>query len=133
MVRQNLADFLNEFFNLPHGDEWVWIEAVRINQSSIDGRSIQVANMRSLHTAAQSVTVWLGRAVENTEDAYKVGEKFVEPLCKILEEIRSFSKAFGSLDLQDPASLEHFGVPNPEKSWWEGYCDLHQRIWFRRK
>ena len=47
-IRQNLADVLNEFHDLPHGDKWTWIDAICINQSNLEERSSQVSHMRRI-------------------------------------------------------------------------------------
>jgi hypothetical protein len=79
--------------------------------------------MGQIYRGAQGVVTWLGRADDTTEYASKLGTPFME----ILNEVRSFSKAFDSLDLSDPESLKPFGVPNPPYRWWEAWIEYHER------
>lgn len=40
--------------------EYIWIDAICINQEDLEERSIQVARMYSIYDNAQSVLIWLG-------------------------------------------------------------------------
>ena len=132
-VHRNLADLLNELPNLPLDDKWIWVDAICINQTDIEERASQVTQMGQIYTKARSVVTWLGCADETTEYASNLGTLFMEPLCVILDEVRSFRKGFASLDLLNPESLKAFGIPNPPLSWWEAWEKYHERSWFYRR
>lgn len=57
-VRANLYGFLQQMGKASR--EWVFIDAICINQSSLDERSQQVRLMRDIYASAAEVVVWLG-------------------------------------------------------------------------
>lgn len=58
-VTENLYDALKRL-SQAHAGEWLWIDAISINQSDIGERSTQVAMMKEIYNNAAHVVIWLG-------------------------------------------------------------------------
>jgi hypothetical protein len=80
-IGQNLWNFLFEFrkkHNLRQYHSWesrskicyLWIDAICIDQSNLEERNHQVAQMRDVYSNAESVIVWLGLAKGHEELAF---------------------------------------------------------------
>ena len=68
LVRRNLWDFLwhaRKDGNL----DWLWIDAISIDQENIDERNHQVQQMANTYWQAKRVLVWLGSGDEHTRRA----------------------------------------------------------------
>ena len=59
VIRTRLYQFL-KLFQSRYPDEWIWIDQICINQSSIAERNHQVSLMRRIYRDAAEVIVWLG-------------------------------------------------------------------------
>lgn len=46
---------------------WLWIDALCVDQSNVKEKNEQVLHMRDIYAAAESVTVWLGPAADNSD------------------------------------------------------------------
>jgi hypothetical protein len=66
-VRQNLFDFLEHmrlgFITSAKTTQLIWIDALCIDQSSIDERNHQVAQMGAIFQGATVVRIWLGKCI----------------------------------------------------------------------
>jgi hypothetical protein len=65
-VRQNLWDFL---VNSEHHDYWLWIDAICIDQTSVQERNQQVQFMHNIYRTADEVLIWLGREADDSKHA----------------------------------------------------------------
>jgi hypothetical protein len=71
-VRQNLSNFLRQHMKMdrdPH--EWLWIDAICINQTNPSERTHQVRLMADIYGKASRVIVWLGAAYEDSDAAMR--------------------------------------------------------------
>ncbi|KAF2833863.1 hypothetical protein CC86DRAFT_311993, partial [Ophiobolus disseminans] len=60
-IRQNLKDFLEQARRKPHiCEEWLWIDALCIDQASNSERTHQVQQMGQIYSGAKRVISWLG-------------------------------------------------------------------------
>jgi len=68
-IRENLFRFLDEYtrLNAP-SSQWLWIDAICINQDDNLERTHQVTLMADIYASAYRVLVWLGPAYENSEE-----------------------------------------------------------------
>lgn len=66
-VRNNLFDLLVTLSET--GQTLLWVDAICIDQESIDERNHQVGLMGSIYSQARSVLVWLGSGSEEVADA----------------------------------------------------------------
>ncbi|KAK7908657.1 HET-domain-containing protein [Apiospora marii] len=62
-VRRNLLRALQSL-RLPHKKRFLWIDALCINQESLQERADQVSQMGEIYSGAGRVVVWLGEGVE---------------------------------------------------------------------
>lgn len=66
-VRQNLAHFLRQHVEMDQSlQEWMWIDAICINQTNLPERTHQVKLMADIYGKASRVLVWLGPAYEDS-------------------------------------------------------------------
>jgi hypothetical protein len=68
MVRQNLFDFIEHMHSgsitLSNTIQLIWIDALCIDQSSMDEKNHQVAQMGTIYRNATVVKIWLGRSLQ---------------------------------------------------------------------
>lgn len=112
----------------PRG-EYIWIDAICINQEDIEERSAQVAIMDRIYSMAKIVIVWLGR-----DDTFtRTGVEVLREISKIPEPIRAIPlmKAWSTIRLFF-RELKEFGLRQfKEEEWLSVYAFL-ERNWFRR-
>jgi hypothetical protein len=63
----------------PDTERLVWIDAICINQHNINEQSCQVSMMSDIYGMAGSVVVYLGDATEDTSEAIRVLQYFLDP------------------------------------------------------
>ncbi|QIX01695.1 hypothetical protein AMS68_007212 [Peltaster fructicola] len=69
-VRKNLWRFLREARNLDlEIFDWLWIDALCIDQDNHEERGIQVALMSEIYASAKQVLIWLGPAYAGSDQA----------------------------------------------------------------
>ncbi|KAI1110045.1 heterokaryon incompatibility protein-domain-containing protein [Nemania sp. NC0429] len=56
----------------------LWIDAICIDQSTVEERNKQVAMMEDIYRLAEVVVVWLGPATEHTQEAFRYFEGLAE-------------------------------------------------------
>ena len=83
--------------------EWVWVDAICINQQDRQERGHQIRSMAKIYGKANRVVVWLGEAADNSDRAF--------------EEIRTRRKG---LEFSDNEVIQ------------QAVLALLQRPWFRR-
>ncbi|KAI1158206.1 heterokaryon incompatibility protein-domain-containing protein [Nemania serpens] len=57
---------------------YLWIDAICIDQSTVEERNIQVAMMEDIYRLAEVVAVWLGPATECTQEAFRYFEELAK-------------------------------------------------------
>jgi hypothetical protein len=71
-IRKNLSHFLRQRVQMsPASEEWLWIDAICINQENISERSHQVKLMADIYGQASRVLVWLGPAYQDSDAAMR--------------------------------------------------------------
>jgi heterokaryon incompatibility protein (HET) len=75
-VRQNLFDFLNS--TAVKNEEYWWIDQICIDQSNLQERSSQVSVMGDIYSTAKEVSVWLGKASEDSHLVFEYLTRLAE-------------------------------------------------------
>lgn len=57
LIRQNLHDFLHRARSLLEPDEFIWIDAVSINQNDIPEKNVQVQRMADIYSGAHTTYI----------------------------------------------------------------------------
>ncbi|KAK8108120.1 uncharacterized protein PG998_010133 [Apiospora kogelbergensis] len=70
-------------------DRIMWIDAICINQSDLDERQNQVAQMDAIYKQATEVVVWLGPETETSSTAFKILELVLQQSGQFREEFQS--------------------------------------------
>ena len=91
-------------------DLLLWIDAIRINQTNQEEKSIQVARMAEIFSKAQDVLIWLGKE-------YNASSMAMEFIPKIL-------------DLEQSDALIS---KESNRKQWTAFADLMKREWFSRR
>ncbi|RDW86011.1 hypothetical protein BP5796_04336 [Coleophoma crateriformis] len=123
-ITANLHELLIELRHRRY-DDFVWIDAICINQRDAAEKSMQIPLMRNIYEETKRVLVWLGPADEVTQGALKI----LPNLTKIFEGIdhRTY--------ILDPSNLETFtakGLPPPDHAIWRAIGHLMAHPWFMR-
>ncbi|KAI0125421.1 heterokaryon incompatibility protein-domain-containing protein [Xylariales sp. AK1849] len=106
-------------------DDFVWIDAICINQRDAAEKSMQIPLMRNIYEETKRVLVWLGPVDNVTKGALKI----LPNLTKIFEGIDPRTYVF------DPNNLETFtakGIPPPDDAIWRAIGCLMAHPWFMR-
>ncbi len=70
-VTRNLVDALKSLRS-PSNNRCLWIDAICINQSNNQEKSVQVRLMPEIYASAKSVVVWLGLSFQGVAEAFKM-------------------------------------------------------------
>jgi hypothetical protein len=65
-VGENLFQALRQAPYVEDGVEWMWIDAICINQSDLEEKGDQVAKMYDIYKQSKYVMAWLGPAANNS-------------------------------------------------------------------
>lgn len=134
MITQNLEDALEQLATSGLVGEWVWIDAICIDQDNLEEKGVQVALMGDIYSKASDVIVWLGSKTTDLEDFMWLNDDF-------LVGIEKYVKQFGMEDLMQqtpfsPKLLEFMDMQPPCGDWllcWENYMSFcRRRRWFSR-
>lgn len=137
-VGLNLIEALWFFFaeKLNHYD-WLWVDAVCINQSNLTERGEQVQLMTQLYAYAKEVLVWLGHEDTDARCAFGLLEEYV-PLVKQI--IRSEMAENPTTDLvpasknicDDASFHRRHGTKQRSFGEWRSLIKFFSRRWFKR-
>lgn len=106
--------------------QYIWIDALSIDQENVSERNEQVRLMSEIFKAAEGVIIWLGEEDEFCNDAFTV----IERLAEIPEEAWNYvsytgfyhpEECFGAIGIQ-PLTFHN----------WLGFLGFIVRPWFRR-
>ncbi|KAH8681905.1 hypothetical protein BX600DRAFT_544374 [Xylariales sp. PMI_506] len=107
-------------------DDYVWIDAICIDQSNLAERTAQVRIMDMIYSLADYVLVWLGEEDRYIETALRTVSKLVHVSSKFVD-----SKLI-PYRVYPPEDYERFSVPYISHNEWKALAALWLRQWFRR-
>jgi hypothetical protein len=108
--------------------DYIWIDAICINQEDNIERAIQVPLMGSIYANARQVIIWLGRDESNLEDFKWIHEILYPPLSDYVDTngIGAFDKVWDAEEFD-----ANLGVNSGIK--WDAYAKfMEERRWFCR-
>lgn len=108
--------------------DYLWIDAICINQNDKDEVSAQVQNMGNIFWQAQKVIVWLGKSDNHTEDVLQV----LKHAAQLRRHIRTDKEALDRTRVNLEACLKEFGIPSQVEGFWDHVVLFFRRRWFRR-
>ena len=103
----------------------IWIDAICINQNSLEERSAQVRMMDRIYRQAQKVIIWLGPSDSMTKPALNAIHKFSTASTDVYNEVYGRS-------ISNPEPYEKLGIPMISKDEWLAVLALYNRSWFSR-
>lgn len=113
--------------------QYLWIDAMCINQGDNVEKSSQVAMMDVIYSHAETVVVWLGEEDFHTAGALKTMKALADVDFNAFEQKPYFDDydAFTAYDtlIEDGQT---FSFPNLEAGEWRDYAAFLQRKWFER-
>ncbi|KAL1873513.1 hypothetical protein Daus18300_003876 [Diaporthe australafricana] len=112
---------------------YLWIDAICINQGDNNEKSSQVSMMDLIYSNAQTVVVWLGEEDFHTPGALKTMKALAEVDFSKFEKMPFFDDydAFTAYDTLLEAG-KILGLPDIEAGEWRDYAAFLQRKWFER-
>lgn len=127
MVTKNLLDALSSMqrTRFTTSKDYIWIDAICINQDDKDEKSSQVYMMFDIYKAAQLVVVWLGEQDEDTSLALQILPSVAAIPDDLLRRYDS-----GDLDVMDSMPEEYL-FTHPLDHW-RALTMLMRRHWFNR-
>jgi hypothetical protein len=127
IITKNLLDALSSMqrTRLTTSEDYLWIDAICINQDDEDEKGSQVYMMFDIYKTATSVIVWLGEADEDTSMALGI-----LPSVAAIPEDRL--RGIDNNDIEDtmPFFNEYITLHSHEN--WRALTMLMQRHWFNR-
>lgn len=113
--------------------QYLWIDAICINQGDNVEKSSQVAMMDVIYSHAETVVVWLGEEDFHTAGALKTMKALAEVDFNKFEQRPYFDDydAFTAYDTLIEAG-KTFSFPSIEAGEWRDYAAFLQRKWFER-
>ena len=105
--------------------QFLWIDAICIDQANQTEKTEQVMLMGDIYTTAVSVLVWLGKSDAATEKALDVISHLASVPRECYGRLRSHH-------ISDPESYPELGIPWIPREYWEAFAALMQRRWFDR-
>lgn len=113
--------------------QYLWIDAICINQGNNAEKSTQVAMMDVIYSRAETVVIWLGEEDFHTAGALKTMKALAEVNLNKFETAPYFDDydAFTAYDTLIEAG-KTLGLPNIEAGEWRDYAAFLQRKWFER-
>jgi hypothetical protein len=119
--------------------QYLWIDAICINQDSLSERASQVRVMDRIYRQAMNVLIWLGcedllaqhgfNAISVLAKAYMAFEQLKEDQVRYAP-MKSRHRVFGQPN--DSPLLRSCGLPQIAPYQWQGLFALYKRAWFTR-
>lgn len=123
LIQQNLHAFL-EGLRRRRYNRFIWIDAICINQGSLEDKFNQIPLMRYVYEAAELVYVWLGEATAAEENA-------VATMPTLNSDLRTMPEGH-KLDPTDTDGYEAVGIPGPSQEVWRALSTIATRPWWSR-
>jgi hypothetical protein len=133
LIGKNLAAFLYQIRHDTVPTDYMWIDAICINQEDIAERNMHVVKMGAVYRKAKNVIVWLGP----TQDNSALAISFIEELGRLgRESSETTDDGTGSLfnfwNSSVKQKLQDASQDNDTKKNWVAIVDLFKRAWWRR-
>ncbi|KAK4160198.1 heterokaryon incompatibility protein-domain-containing protein [Cladorrhinum sp. PSN259] len=136
-VQKNLYEFMTTIRSSDYGangastlaDDYIWIDAVCINQQDMDERASQVSLMHDIYSLASYVVVWLGKEDEHVQNGLSALSKLSSSRTNITKFINSRIVSFRATP---ESRYDSAGLPRITQAEWDGLASLFLRQWFSR-
>jgi hypothetical protein len=123
-INDSLYELLQELRRRNY-NRFVWIDAICINQSSDEEKSLQLPMMRHIYEYAGRVLVWLGPATNMANEALAMISSLADILQKASEDSHILNPVI-------PDTFHAIGLPEPSNIIWGAIRDLFCRPWWSR-
>ena len=101
--------------------QWLWIDAICIDQSNIPERNLQVPRMKEIYERAEGVITWLGPASDDSDIAFAV----------IRSLGRATIRAYKATGKYDPNAMVAVGRAFGRREW-DSVQKVFHRPWWNR-
>jgi hypothetical protein len=109
----------------------IWIDALCINQASLEEKNIQIPHMGNIYRQASKVLVWLGGASKVEEEALRALPAVVTALDEAEPSLGLWNAHHNPSEKMDTIFTE-LGLPDPKSDAWPTIYGLFRRSWFQR-
>ncbi|KAB5586221.1 heterokaryon incompatibility protein-domain-containing protein [Coniochaeta sp. 2T2.1] len=131
---KNLRDGLAQIFLSGLASNWIWADAVCIDQENDTEKEVQVGMMDEIYSRAMAVVVWLGADESDLEEFVWIHGEFFNALNTFV--VENGVEAIRGQQGLDPAFTSRLDVTPPGGSWagvWKAYFRFcRRRRWFSR-
>jgi hypothetical protein len=130
-VQLNLFDALCHL-GIARPGEYVWIDAVCINQSDNEEKAEQVAMMDIIYKRASKTTVWLGKASPHTAravDLLSASSQVARHVALTIAKLGHWTEPPHRSDL---LGFQQAGLPQLQEEDWKALEDIYSRRYFGR-
>jgi hypothetical protein len=136
-IRENLHSLLRHIREFeewePQTTEFLWADAICINQANEEEKSQQIRLMQEIYRRAEGVILWLGEETFET----RIGIEMIDRVTQALCDHGSFDPERGGhvVDMEDlMRDPQSFGIPNDDDSGWTAVYEmledpLFTRVW----
>jgi hypothetical protein len=135
-IEQNLYDFFTTVQGTIMNEEEFWIDALCIDQSSVEEKNVQVPMMADIYYHAEHVAIWLGKGDESTCNGITVMQLFNDSFAIYIQDMSKLARTkFGQEMDWKPDDIELYRLLNmepPNQEEWESMRHLFRRSWFSR-
>ncbi|KAF2204554.1 hypothetical protein GQ43DRAFT_146464 [Delitschia confertaspora ATCC 74209] len=138
-ITQNLQLAMKQLYKSGYAHQWLWIDAICIDQENEDEKTVQVSFMDEIYSKATNVIVWLGPDIHESDfTEFKwLHEDFLASLHIYFIEGGGGVDALKKEHPLDPRFTQKLGVVPPSggdwRKCWENYFDFcRRRQWFSR-
>jgi hypothetical protein len=121
----NIKTRYNKFVPMFDGTNYIWVDAICINQEDLDERAAQVMLMGRIYSSATRVFVWLGNSLAKTERALSL----IQSLSEIPEE--KYEKMMHLIP-QPKDTYKKLGLETVSPRDWQIILSFLDRPWFLR-
>lgn len=127
-VKENLYDFLRQWAPYRECFQYIWVDALCINQIDKAEQSRQVNTINQIYTTARRVLIWLGPQEASTDLAFKLLNDLETELVERRDPAKPQARA-----MLDP----HKVLANNENllldlARWKALSSFFARTWFSR-
>lgn len=106
--------------------QYLWVDAICINQEDINEKTQQVNMINQIYKAAETTVIWLGREDHHT----KTSIQFILKLYPILGRLRE--AGISTYQAMSPETYRTRGLPHISQQEWDALASIYLRQWFQR-
>lgn len=119
------------------GHEYIWIDALSIDQTNLSEKSKQIPLMLKIYQRAEMVAIYLGEETGDTDEIEQLGPFIAkiansQSLWQLTKSLHEQGEGLYTMGAEADTLLRQHGFPPRTNKMWISLYKLLQRPWFRR-